>query len=160
MRLYFLRHGIAMERESWSGPDEDRPLTDRGRDRVMQVARVMSKLRLCIEGVLTSPLLRARRTAELVHERLGSELRFEIDARLSPGFSSQSLENILREQGGTASLLLVGHEPDFSRVITALTGGGQIVMKKAGLARVDIEAHNPLNGKLVFLAPPKLLLKD
>jgi phosphohistidine phosphatase len=53
--------------------------------------------------------------------------------------------------------MLVGHEPDFSLIISALTGGGKVILKKGGLARVDITATAPLQGDLVWLLPPKIM---
>jgi phosphohistidine phosphatase len=53
--------------------------------------------------------------------------------------------------------MLVGHEPDFSRTISALIGGGRVVMKKGGLARVDVESIDPPDGELVWLVTSKTL---
>jgi phosphohistidine phosphatase len=56
-------------------------------------------------------------------------------------------------------MMLVGHEPDFSLTISALTGGGRILLKKGGLARVDLTSSEPLQGELVWLLPPKVMTR-
>jgi phosphohistidine phosphatase SixA len=82
------------------------------------------------------------------------------DVRLSPGFDAAFLEEILRERRDSKAILFVGHEPDFSQVVSALIGGGHLLFKKAGLARVDLLRQSPLEGVLVWFFPPRLLVKE
>jgi phosphohistidine phosphatase len=158
MKLHFLRHGIAADRAVWDGEDAERPLTVEGRERVDRVAKAISRLGLELGGVIASPYLRAKQTAEVLVHRLGIADHFEVDERLAPGFCAEKLNEILIARLNAAALLLVGHEPDFSDIIADLTGGGQVRFKKAGLARVDIVLDRPLRGELIWLIPPKLLL--
>ena len=157
MQLYFLRHGIAAEGEDWLGDDAARPLTDAGRERVELTAQAMARLGLKFDKILTSPLVRARQTAEIVARRLHAVDRFEEETLLSPGFGPKELSEILRERPSERPLLLVGHEPDFSHTIGHLIGEARVVCKKAGLARVDLCDGQPLRGDLVWLIPPKAL---
>ncbi|MBZ0288948.1 MAG: hypothetical protein K8I30_15125, partial [Anaerolineae bacterium] len=53
-------------------------------------------------------------------------------------------------------IMFVGHEPDFSTAVSKLIGGGEIVMKKGGMARVDLFSTTPLRGALVWVIPPKV----
>ncbi len=158
MKLYFLRHGIAQDCIGWAGPDAERPLTAVGRERVDRVAKTILRLGLDLGGVVTSPYLRAKQTAEILVSRLGIAERLEVDERLVPGFGVDKLGELLIARLNEAALLLVGHEPDFSDTIADLTGGGQVRFKKAGLARVDIVSDRPLRGELIWLIPPKLLI--
>lgn len=155
-RLYFLRHGLA-DRSEWRGDDFSRPLTARGRQQMMRSAETLSALQLDLELILSSPLARAYQTAEIVAEVLGMRDRLMSDDRLAPGFGPETLRVILAERPTLATLMLVGHEPDFSQTISALIGGGRIVCKKGGLARVDLPDGGGLRGELVWLAPPALL---
>src|SRR5579875_3316406 len=123
MKCYFLRHGIAAERGEWEGSDFDRPLTDEGHARMAREAKAIAKFDLGIELILTSPLVRAKETAEIVAKALKLQER---------------LEGMLREHRGAKALLLVGHEPGMSRTIGELVGGAAIDLKKGGLARVDL----------------------
>jgi len=157
MNLFFLRHGIAGDRADWKGDDSLRPLTSKGRSQLVLTAKVMASLGIEFDAVLTSPLVRARETAEIVAARLGATHRLREEPRLEPGFDVTRLSDVLAGRGRDRTLLLVGHEPDFSHTISALVGGGNLEMKKGGLARVTLTSDRPLRGELVWLLPPKLL---
>ena len=156
MELYLLRHGIAEPATTWPEADGRRPLTAAGRARVARVADAMGQLELGLQVVLTSPLLRAYQTAEIVVQQI-SGARLVQDRRLEPGFDADRLAEILGDYGGEQVLMLVGHEPDFSRTVGQLTGA-RVVMKKAGVACVDLPAPPSLQGRLLWLAPPKVIL--
>ena len=157
MRLCFLRHGVAADRQEWSGEDALRPLTDKGRKRLSRVAELLAGQRLGLETVLTSPLLRCVQTAELVAERLGLADRVVPDNRLAPGFKATALATLLRPYGDAAALLLVGHEPDFSDAIGHLIGGGRVVCRKGGVACVNLSDLHAMEGELEWLLSPDLL---
>ena len=112
---------------------------------------------LAPDVIVTSPLARARRTAEIVADELGLSGRLVEDARLAPGFDVRRLEQLLAAHGPAESVMVVGHEPDFSATVAELIGGGDIVMKKGGLARVDVTAPVAGGGQLVWLLTPPLL---
>jgi len=156
VRLFFLRHGLA-DRAEWDGDDFERPLTEKGKSRMGREAATLAKLDLGIDLILTSPLTRARQTAEIVAKRLDLSNRLQIDERLSPGFGVSALGKILETHGDRQAILLVGHEPDFSETIGELVGGASIVCKKGALARVDVDEVRPLRGHLVWLIPPAVL---
>lgn len=155
MRLFFLRHGLA-DRAAWDGSDFERPLTPRGERRMEAEARVMARLGLDLDLVLSSPLVRARQTAEIAARHLAPAGGVGIDERLGFGFGPSAVAGILRDHAGCANLMLVGHEPGFSLVLRAMTGG-DVVCKKGSLARVDVYDHEAPSGELVWLIPPKAL---
>jgi len=157
MEIYFLRHGDAGSRETWKGSDASRPLSDEGAARMEREALTLALLRLPLDRILTSPLVRARQTAEIVARRLNLLDALEEDDRLSSGFGTAELSRIVREHRGLTALMLVGHEPDFSSVISACIGGGRVECKKGCLVRVDIEDPASLEGILVWLLPPRVL---
>ena len=153
MKLYFLRHGAAEERRP-DLPDADRRLTPEGIEEMRRVSAGLAALGLRLDAVLTSPLARARETAEMAAEALGLQDRVRIEKRLASGARPGDLQAALEDQPGNARLLLVGHEPDFSTLISTLIGGGRLRMKKAGVACVDLDRVEPGAGELRWLMEP------
>src|SRR6185437_1700440 len=153
MQLYFLRHGEA-DWPGWTKPDDERPLTDFGKKEVRQVAKFLNRLKVKAELIVTSPLPRALQTAEVAAEELKTKLRQ--DEALEPGFGISELRTVVKRHGSKV-LMLVGHEPDFSSVISALTGGF-VKMSKAGVALIDVDPETE-KGRLLWLFPPKFARK-
>jgi phosphohistidine phosphatase len=156
MHLYFLRHGPAGASETWTGPDSARPLTEDGRQVVAVVAERLARLGIEFEIILTSPYPRAAQTADIVARRLDLLGVLQDDARLEPGFDLAALREILAEHAGVDSLLLVGHNPDFTDIPAELIGGAQLKLRKAGIARVDLK-DGERYGKLLWLAQPETM---
>ena len=157
MRVYFLRHGKAEDRAAWQGRDADRPLTAEGAEELRREAKRLRAMDLGLDVIVTSPLARARATAEIVAAELGLGGSLVEDERLAPGFDLGRLEQVLAAHGRAGAIMLVGHEPDFGETIAELIGGGDVVMKKGGLARVDVTAPAAGGGRLVWLLTPPLL---
>jgi phosphohistidine phosphatase len=153
MQLYFLRHGEA-DWPGWTKPDDERPLTDFGKKEVGQVAKFLNRLKVKPDLIVTSPLPRALQTAEVAAQQLKTKLRQ--DEALEPGFGISKLSTVLKRHRAKV-LMLVGHEPDFSSVISALTGGF-VKMSKAGVALIDIDPETE-KGRLLWLFPPKFARK-
>lgn len=150
-RIFFFRHGSA-DRDQWDGADFDRPLTQRGRQRVLCVVRQMKAGGVEPDLILTSPLARAAQTAEIAAE--GLCVPSKVEELLRPGFTAADLATILTSLQDADSLMLVGHEPSFSAVISEVIGGGEIVMKKTAVARVDLDSTGALRGELAWLLTP------
>jgi phosphohistidine phosphatase len=153
MKLYFLRHGVA-DWPDWNGPDNERPLTKGGQKEVRRVAEALAEHGVQTDVILSSPLPRAQQTAEIAGAALGSAV--SVEAALAPGFNVEALRTLLRAHDGR-NVMFVGHEPDFSRMVEALTGGS-VVMAKAAVARVDLANAAEERGVLRWLVTPKILL--
>ena len=151
MRLYFLRHGEARPPD-WEGPDDQRPLTRAGRKEVQEVAKFLRRLKANVNVILTSPLPRATQTADIAAKQF--KVRVREEKLLAPGFRAEDLTRILRKYPEQI-LLLVGHEPDFSEVIAAVSGG-EVKISKAGVALVELHGKK---GQLLWLFPPRLAKK-
>ena len=156
LKIYFLRHGVAVEPEDWKGNDYDRPLTSGGRERMGQEAKAIRKLDRSIDAILTSPLVRAKETAAIVADEL--KIAAKEDDRLGGDFDISSLEELLKDHVGLKVLMLVGHEPSMSATIGRLIGVARIDLKKGGLACVELPDASTMVGNLVSLMPPKALL--
>ncbi len=160
MELYFLRHGLADDRADWTDNDNARPLTKAGKKRLADEARAMVHLKLDVDTIITSPLVRARQTADIVAKHLDLTGGVVEDERVAPGFNLEKLSEIVRDHPDAQGLMVVGHEPDFSATVGALIGHAAVVMKKGGLAYVHVTELSPLQGELVWLIPPKFLAGD
>lgn len=148
MKLYLLRHGIAGEYRP-GADDRLRPLTPEGIREMEAAARGMKALSLRLDAVITSPLVRARQTAEIAAAALDLLPVLREDPRLAGG-GYFGLSELLAALAAEHRVLLVGHEPDMSSVIGTLTGGS-VRMKKASLALVDLPAVQPGRGELRWL---------
>ncbi len=124
--IWLLRHGDA---EDGTGDDASRELTKKGRRQSEAAGRALAKLGVKLDGCLTSPKVRARDTALIACQALGLEPEI-VDALRGGDFDPAALS------AGRGEVMLVGHEPDFSRAI-ALATGGRVKLKKGGLAAVD-----------------------
>jgi len=115
MLVFLVRHAHAAPGD----PDELRPLSERGRDEARSLARRLAAHSTPPALVLTSPLLRARQTAEAITDATGSG--FQVDDRLGPGATGESLRAAV-EGVGAATVAVVGHQPDCSQIAVELTG--------------------------------------
>ena len=157
MHLYLLRHGPAESRAEWTGPDSERPLTDRGNKTTRKVAGGIARLDLALDVIITSPYSRALETARILGKALEAEDIVTTDEGLEPDrFSRGELPRIFSEHPHAEALMLVGHEPSMSRVTADLVGGGRIRLRKSGLIRVDLPDPAMLQGELAWVLPPKL----
>jgi phosphohistidine phosphatase len=159
MEICFLRHGPAGDPNAWQGDDAERPLTEEGKEQLARVAAGLADLGLVPDLILTSPLLRAGQTAEIVARELGIPERVATEDRLAPGFGRKQLHGILADHPGYPSLMLVGHEPDFSKTAGKLIGGARLAIAKGGLASIDVPDVESLKGTLLRLAPPDMLAR-
>jgi phosphohistidine phosphatase len=156
VELYLVRHAHAGDPARWTGPDERRPLSAKGRLQAERLGRHLAAIRLDLEVIVSSPKVRARETADLVASALGLGVR--IDERVGGGLTIRSLEDVLADAGDPARAMVVGHDPDFSELAADLAGAPSIPMRKGALARFD--AARPLRpggAILRWLLPPDVL---
>ena len=149
MNLFLLRHANA-DWPDWNKPDDERPITKRGKKESRQMAKFLERTKVSVELVVTSPLPRAAQTAEIVARKLKTKL--SEDDRLAPGFNVVKLK-VLLEIHSYRDLMITGHEPDFSEVVHALTGGA-IKLSKGGIALVQVEQET-MRGRLLLLISPR-----
>ena len=154
--LYLLRHAHAGDPMAWEGPDEQRPLSDKGEKQADRLGRFLAGVGFRPEKIITSPKVRAARTAEIVAGHLG--LGVELEERLADQLGLAELEALLRDAGDPERPVLVGHDPDFSELVSVLCDTSRVPMRKGALARIDAERPlHPGAGTLRWLVPPDLL---
>src|SRR4249919_3381162 len=137
MELYLLRHAHAGDPGLWDGPDALRPLSEKGERQADRLGRYLSGLGVAPDAVITSPKVRAVRTAELVALHLAVPVG--VDDRLGGEVTLAGLGELLHDAGDPQKLLLVGHDPDFSELVAVLVGALRIPMRKGTLARIDAD---------------------
>lgn len=153
MLLYFLRHGEA-DWPNWKKSDDERPLTKSGKKEMREVAKFLRRLKVQPDVIVTSPLPRAAQTAEIAADYLKAKLLE--DDLLEPAFGTDDLQTLLKRQSAD-SVMIVGHEPSFTEVISKLTGAS-LKLSKAGVALVELDSESK-KGRLLWLFPPKLARK-
>ena len=156
LQLYLLRHADAGDPAKWDGPDEIRPLSDKGRRQAKRLARYLGAIGYGFDAVISSPKIRAVETAKPVAEASG--LKVALDARLAAPLGPDDLTAILADAGDPGRPVLVGHDPDFSELLAELIGIDDLPLRKGALARLD--APLPLaagTAVLRWLVPPDLL---
>jgi len=141
MEIYLVRHGIA-EDGGEEMRDGSRSLTDKGRRRFQRTARAFAKLGRKLDLILTSPLVRAVQTAEILagEARHGEVAVLE---ELDPKFDADSLRAAVAKRSGECeTVALVGHEPQLSSMLAALAGVPQadLDLKKGSIVRIDLES--------------------
>lgn len=164
MNLFFLRHGVAVERDPQSFPDDSRrPLTLKGEDRVRLVCDALQALELSFDAILSSPFLRARQTAEIIAGSLGLRRTLQFHNDLTPtGDPKVLLRFVNRLAPKPENLLLVGHEPYLSELLSVLISGqadALIDLKKNGLAKIEVTQRLKLGrcATLNWLLTPRQL---
>ena len=153
MRLIILRHGPAVDRAEWHGPDALRPLTALGRKRTRRMVKATKPLVPGFHSIWTSPWLRALDTAEIAGRIWGLPVTQQEWLAGDGPAAGDTLENLPHED-----TVLVGHEPDLGELIGVLCGGPAQPLKKAGLALLE---GQPFAGGMtirLLLTPPAVRL--
>ena len=146
-QLWLLRHGEAEPHDA--RPDDERRLTDRGREQARVAGCALAALKVKIHLAFTSPKVRARDTAAIACEALGVE---PIEhAALAGGFDVDDALELIGAGTPDQRVLVVGHEPDFSQVVHDLTGA-RIDLKKGGIAAARLDGAR---GELIVLLRPR-----
>lgn len=158
MRLLVIRHAIAVPRGTPGIPEDERPLTPRGEKRFRQAARGLVRIVGRPDVLLTSPLPRARRTAEIAAEAWGKVAAQDLAALAGDDF--EALAGALAKHPADATVAVVGHEPHLSALLARLVGTKQderLAFRKGGAALFDLPGPLADGGRLVWFLPPRIL---
>lgn len=158
MQLYVVRHGIAVPHGTPGVAEDQRPLTPEGEKRVKEIGRGLKQLDIALERIISSPLPRALRTAEILADELKARSLLETNDVLSAGQSAESIRAWLSGRG-EERLMIVGHNPGLSDLVGLLVTGRSDVsvctLRKGGIAALEGEPGANMN--LDWLARPRLL---
>ena len=160
MDLFVLRHGEAGKSIPSGSSDSKRPLTVTGERELIIISRALRKMGIRLDVILTSPLKRARQTADIVAKEFKAQNKLRQMRELSPEGDKKALyQNLSSFKEGT-SILLVGHSPYLSEMVTEIVsddGSVRLDLKKGGIVRIRITAATPkLKGELRWLISPRL----
>ncbi|HEY2250387.1 MAG TPA: phosphohistidine phosphatase SixA [Planctomycetaceae bacterium] len=158
MQLWLVRHAVAAERGEFDGPDAERPLTPKGRRRFREFCDWLADQTAMPPAILASPLVRAAQTAAILAKSAGLKKADIVSTDLlSPGVDVRQLMQFAAAQAAEC-LALVGHEPDMSRILSELVGGGAVRFGKGFIAAVEFDADPAIgSGRLCWFVGPKLL---
>ena len=163
MELYLLRHGDAADRLTGGyARDEERPLTERGREEARAAALALRELRARPDQVITSPLVRARQTAQIVAEITGPPHGLRIADALAPGGRPEVVAMLLAEMPADSAVVLVGQMPDLGELAGWLLWNDPLAtlpFRTGGLCRITAPTPPGPGGDLRWFLPPKLLRK-
>jgi phosphohistidine phosphatase len=161
LKLYIVRHGIAVEHGTSGFSEEERPLTEEGIRKMETAAAGYRKLGVIPAVILTSPLTRARQTAEILAAEYGRKVRLEVCPELSPGGSRTRLYQEIAGHAEEESLMLVGHEPSLGEIAGEIAFGSSgccLELKKGGGCGLELSQVRPVpRGSLLWLLPPAFL---
>lgn len=155
MLLGFLRHA---EAEDQRDSDFERRLTAKGLEQAAKVAKFCLRNGLLPDLILSSPVARARSTAEIVAKASNQDL--VIAKWLACGMTPDTCRREIPPLAENAFVLLVGHEPDFSRSIAsllALPDPGSLKIRKASLTVLEVQSSEPCTAQLQFSLPARLM---
>ena len=161
MRIYVVRHGIAIDRDDPKCPPEaERYLTPEGITKTKQVARGVAELGATADLLLSSPYVRAMQTAEIFAGALGyAKQKIRRTDLLLPGADAGLLFRELAKDKDSAEVFLFGHGPQVDDMVALALGAKNpcTALKKAGVALLELKRVSPPSGELLWLATPKLL---
>jgi len=158
MKLLIVRHAAAVSRGTPGIPDDDRPLTPRGKAKFRAAAKGLARVVDRPDLLLTSPLPRAKATAQI------TALAFKrVEPRMEPALAGESVEGIvaaLTRLPAGQTVAIVGHEPVLSALLAHFLGASQperLAFKKGGAALVDLPDGPGAAGRLVWFLKPRIL---
>lgn len=154
MQVLFIRHAAAEDKAGYRGRDHARPLSADGRKQAKVafngLARIFGKLDL----IVSSEAVRARETAEILSQAF-ARVPVTESSLLNPGANHPAFVKVLRKLcGDRETVALVGHDPDFSRILAAVVADGhlRIEVKKASCVAADVNSLG--KGELKLVLPP------
>lgn len=165
MNLYIIRHAIAVdEATSDYASDSERPLTDKGRKKMRQIAKALRRLGVEFDLLLSSPYVRACETAEIVADVFKMKSKIVFSDHLIPDGNPELLIGEINEKHTVDSLAIVGHEPHLSALIGLLvadTAKIEITLKKGGVCYLSADDlhHQDHRATLEWLLPPGILME-
>jgi phosphohistidine phosphatase len=161
LELYLIRHGVAAERGEEYPDDSKRPLTSDGIARLKKEARALDELGVEFDQILSSPLVRAKQTADVFAETMKGKPPVSSIDSLTPAGSPAAVIQDLGKHMRKARIALVGHEPNMGELAAFLIGAKvPLPFKKGAICRIDFAVFPPKGkGALCWFVTPRMLRK-
>ncbi len=162
--FYILRHGIAEMRGAANALDDTkRTLTPEGKRKMRDIAAGLARIGVEVDWIVSSPLVRAVETSEIVGEALSGKPPMELCDALRPGGSAEALIAFIAKRADRRRVLVVGHEPDLSELAARLIGAGgsaNLAFKKGGCCLITFPEFPPKSpGRLMWWLTPRIMKK-
>ncbi len=158
LELYIIRHGFAGTSLEDEAMDDDRPLKKKGKEKMKSLAKGLKGMNICFDVVMTSPLLRAKESAEILNAYCSINNEVTVTDLLKPDASYQKLIKFLNQQKEFEKIAIVGHEPFLSGFASFCLSNSQtpfINLKKSGVLMLEIDKIiKPERCKLAWLMEP------
>lgn len=157
--LYLVRHAIAADRGGEWPDDSKRPLTEHGVSRFKEAVKGLRRLDVALDEIFTSPLVRAKQTAQILADGLEGKPPVKVLDALAPGHAPASVMTHLARVAKRRRIALVGHEPDLGELAAYLIGAGRsLAFKKGGVCRIDLGSLTSKRAaSLTWFLPPSVL---
>lgn len=161
LELYLIRHGLAAERGDEYPDDSKRPLTSDGIASLRKEVKGLEALAIGFDHVITSPLVRAKQTAEVFVQHLNTKPSMSTSDALAPAGSHAGVVQEVVKHARKGRIALVGHEPNIGELAARLIGSRTpLDFKKGAICRIDFDALPPKGaGRLRWFVTPKMLRK-
>lgn len=146
MKLYIVRHGIAVSHGTPGVPEEERPLTREGISKMKEAAAGYRALGLVPDLILTSPLPRSLQTAEILKDEFGTGTKLEKCEALQPAGDRAALNRVLKRHWDLGAVMLVGHQPSLGEIAAGIAFGDEsrtIPLRKGGGCGIDVTRISP-----------------
>jgi phosphohistidine phosphatase len=161
MKLIIVRHAIAMPHGTPEFSEDERPLTKDGIRKMKEASLGLNALGCIPDIILSSPLPRAKHTAEILLQSLGKQMPLHLIDALAPSGSHSDVYKEIRRHQKAGSIMLVGHQPSLGEIAGEIAWGSPehyVELKKGGACAIDIEAMTPTpRGSLLWLVTPSIL---
>ncbi|HET7219598.1 MAG TPA: phosphohistidine phosphatase SixA [Vicinamibacterales bacterium] len=161
LELYLIRHGVAAERGEEYPDDSKRPLTSDGIARLRKEAKALDALGVTFDLILSSPLVRAKQTADVFAEVMKSKPAVQTSDALTPAGGPAAVIQELGRHMRKERIALVGHEPNMGELAAHLIGSKvPVPFKKGAICRLDFSVLPPKGkGQIIWFVPPRFLRK-
>ncbi len=162
--LYIMRHGLAVTHgPSTMMDDAKRPLTPEGKEKMREIAAGLVRVGMAVDWIVSSPLVRAVETAEIVADAVSPKPAFDFCDALRPGGAPEALIAFLAKRPNHRRVLVVGHEPDLGELSARLIGAGRAAnmpFKKGGCCQITFSVFPPkAPGRLIWWLTPRVMRK-
>jgi len=156
MQIWLVRHAVVLEPADFAGSDAERPLTEKGVRRFREFAGWLAEATDGPDVILSSPLVRAVQTAELLSKAFGHKKKeVRQDATLGPGCTAHAILEAAASLK-VERVAVVGHQPDLAINTSSLLGGGEVVFDKGCVAAIELPRLAVGSGRLLWFVGPKL----